>query len=96
MFISVFVDTLKQTHHGIRYYLNQTNYTENVKYLSRGPSANYKVSGATQVFWGGDGRYSTCNCHIQFMRLYLNWVADSRDQLINLALMEDDGILLQV
>lgn len=95
VFISVFVNPLTSTQHGIRYYLNETSHSESVIYQSRNTSASYKVSSTTHVFWGGDGRYSTCNCYLQYLRVYLNWVADSQDQLINLALMDADGTFMQ-
>ena len=95
MFISVFVNLQTNTQHGIRYYLNQASHSDNVIYQSRNSTASYKVSNTTHVFWGGDGKYDDCNCYLQYVRVYLDWVADSRDQLINLALMDDDGIFMQ-
>ncbi len=40
------------------------------------------------VYWGGtDPFYLSCNCYLQYVRLYLDWVADSKDKMIDLALM---------
>lgn len=94
VFISVFVSSLTNKQFGIRYYLDQTIRSENVIYQSRDANAGYNASGAATVFWGGDNLYNNCNCYLQYVRVYLNWDVDSRDQLINLALMDADGIYL--
>ena len=91
VFISVFVNSLTNKQYGLRYYLDHTIRSEKVIYKSRSITSSYTLSGATTVFWGGDNQFSTCSCHLQYLRVYLNWAVDSQDQLISLALMGADG-----
>ena len=92
MFVSVFVDYDTSSHFGIRYYLDTGVRKENVVYKSRSVGTCHEILGTTTVFWGGDGLYNHCFCDMQYLRLYWNYLADSQEKLISLAMMDTNGI----
>ena len=76
----------------MRYYLDQTSKTNNVIFKQRVNGTAYQLLPSATVFWGGkDPFYQYCNCWMQYVRIYLDWVADSADKIMNLALMNPDG-----
>ena len=91
VFISIFVDGIGKNQFGTRYYLNQTTFSENVIFGSQSVSSFYQISAATKVFLGGDRYFSTCRCYLQYARIYWDYVADSQDKMINLAMMDAHG-----
>ena len=79
----------------MRYYLNQETYSQNVIFGNRSVNATYQLLGSTKVYLGGDPiLLSNCGCSLQYARMYWNYVADSRDKMINLAMMDNEGINL--
>ena len=75
----------------MRYYLNQTTFCANVIFRSREAMSSYQLSGATKVYLGGDAYYKSCHCYLQYVRIYWDYLADSQDNIINLAMMDADG-----
>ena len=57
-------------------------------------SSFYQVSGTTKVFLGGARYFSTCRCYLQYARIYWDYVADSKDKMINLAMMNSGGTIV--
>lgn len=80
--------------YGTRYYLNQATYSQNVIFGQRSASSSYQLSGTTKVFLGDDPYYSPCLCYLQYVRIYWDYVADSQDKMVNLAMMNTEGISL--
>ena len=83
-------------HGGTRYYLNEATYSENVIFQSRNVGPSHQLTGASKVYLGGDRFYNSCLCHLQYVRMYWNYVADSQDKMINFAMMNADGIYISI
>ena len=81
-------------HFGARYYLDQASYSENLIFQSRTVNPSYQLSGTARVYLGGDHYFDPCLCYLQYVRIYWEYVADSRDKMINLAMMNSGGINL--
>ncbi len=78
--------------YGMRYYLDQSSYTAYPTFQQRNFGPVYQLSPSAMVSWGGtDTTYSSCNCYLQYVRVYLDWVADSQDKMIDLALMNPNS-----
>ena len=76
----------------MRYYLGQTSHTNETTFKEWQNGRYYQLMPSAKVTWGGsDGFHSFCNCWMQYVRLYLDWVADSEDKMISLALMNPNG-----
>ena len=80
--------------YGARYYLNETTYSQNVILQSRIGGSSQNLTGTTKVFMGGDPFYATCHCYLQHLRVYWDYLADSQDKMINLAMIGTEGISL--
>ena len=93
-FISIFTDGVGNMNYGMRYYLNQTTYSQNAIFGSRSKGPSYQLLSTTKVYLGGDPYFSTCRCYLQYVRMYWNYVADSEDKMINLAMMDARGIFI--
>ena len=72
----------------MRYHLNEETFSESMIFESSSVSSSYQISGTTKVYMGGDHTYSPCLCYLQYLRIYLDYVADSKDNRINLAMMD--------
>ena len=93
-FISHFTDQTTNTQYGFRYFLDQTTKTRKVKFQQRNSGTCYQLKPSAKVFWGGsDGYYGYCNCWMQYVRVHIDWVADSENKMLSLAFM-DSGINL--
>ena len=72
---------------GFRYTLPSTS-AQTVVFSTRGPiGAFYDMAINGTVYIGGDFTYSASNAWMQYVRLYLNYVPNSEDEMINLATM---------
>lgn len=96
VFLSVAINQPNNISYGFRY--NPTaNYFVDMTYGNRkltSPDMYYALSASTQIYWGGSTNGDTCNCIMQYVRFYSDYVANSRDQMINLALMNPKSNLL--
>ncbi len=94
MFISTFTDQSVNLQYGVRYYLDQTSDSNNTIFQTRSDGPCYQLDTSTIVTWGGKDPYLNSSLSwIQYVRVYLGWVADSADKMTSLALMDPDGIL---
>ena len=48
----------------------------------------YALNSTYKVLWGKDGINSGCNCSMQYIRVYLDYAAQTEEQMINLAVMD--------
>lgn len=95
MFMSIFIDVATNTQSGIRYYLDQTSKTSNVIFQKRNTGTLRSLSPSAVVYWGGkDPFLDYCNCWMQYVRVYWDYLADTEEKLINLALMNPSGTIL--
>ena len=62
-------------------------------FQTRIDGAPYALSSSTIITWGGSetNSNSPCECYIRYMRVYLDWLADSSDAMINLALLSAES-----
>lgn len=54
-------------------------------------AASYNVTPSCTVFWGGDTIRKGFGETLQYVRLYLDYVPSSEDQMLNLAMMKPGG-----
>jgi hypothetical protein len=53
----------------------------------------YPLASNTTFFLGGDDLgYDSCNCSLQYARVYINYFPNSTDEYINLALMNTGNL----
>lgn len=79
----------------MKYYFDQISNMPFVLFQERNKGPLCQVGPSTEISWGGkdsDSSYEDCICWIQYVRLYLDWTADSADKMISLALMNSNGI----
>lgn len=49
----------------------------------------YPITPSTTVYWGGgDYEFPTCNCSMQYFRIYIDYIPASLDEFKNLAIMD--------
>ncbi len=94
VFLSLGTDSRANMQYGFRYYpQSTTNLTAffDTRPLSS-PSSNATPSWT--AFWGGDSFYSSPGQTLQYVRLYIDYVPTSRDEMVNLVIMQQGGILI--
>ena len=92
IFISYFADHTTNQQFGFRYYLLPSTTSGQVTYKSRTVDGTYQLNLSATICWGGKvNPYGNCHCYIQYVRLYWDYLADTQDKLINLALMSPDS-----
>lgn len=80
--------------YGIRYHLNALDSTTPMIFQQRNNGPCYQIGQSTLVTWGGkDSIYNSCHYEMQYLRIYLDWTVDSKEKMINLALMDTKGKL---
>ena len=92
VFLSQGTDTTTNIQYGIRYHLQSIS-QQTIFYLTRTlPGTAYSATPATQAFWGGAINHpGTGSTRIlSYVRFFLDYVPNSRDQMINLAMMSPD------
>lgn len=96
IFISFFVDKAAYRQIGFRYYLLPSSNSVQITYKQQTmPSSPYQLKPSATIFWGGRDNYEmNCYCYVQFVRLYWDYLADTQEKMINLALMSPDSILI--
>ena len=89
-FLSFFTDQTTNKQFGFRYYLTTTAQITFRQQTVGGTI--YQLNPSATIFWGGkDNYYGNCYCYIQYVRMYWDYLADTQDKLINLALMSPDS-----
>ena len=92
-FLSLFVDQTSNVLYGMKYRLDSTTSRSMNMFRQRNTGTSYQAIPSANVFWGGsDNVLSQCSCWLQFVRIYWDYLADSEDKMINLALMNSDSI----
>ena len=88
VFVSAAIDNTLNTEYGYRYNTNTGGSIEG-QFASQIPSSGtvYTITPSTVVFWGGDSSGAYCNCVIQYVRVYIDYAANTQDQMLNLAIM---------
>ena len=90
IFLSFFTDQTTNKQFGFRYYLTTTAQITFRQQTVGGTI--YQLNPSATIFWGGkDNYYGNCYCYIQYVRMYWDYLADTQDKLINLALMSPDS-----
>ena len=93
-FVSFFADAIQGQQFGLKYFIETGPTPVNSIYQTR-PALPYQLSPAGAILWGGrDGYYASCGCVLQYVRLYWDYLADSEDKMINLAVMNSESIFL--
>ena len=82
-------DSTTRTQYGFRYSSESANPFINTRTLS---AASYNVTPACIAFWGGDTLLGSYGQTLQFVRMYIDYVPTSQDQMLNLAMMKPGGI----
>ena len=91
-FLSFFTDTNSGTQFALKYYIEPGSNSVNKIYQTRVVSP-YQLNPTTgAIVWGKDDWHDLCGCVLQHIRLYRDFLADSEDKIINLALMNSEGI----
>lgn len=105
VFSSLFVDNTNKIAYGFRYTVN-ANLTTTVVFhsitasefsattSSGAENSFYNIySDNSTFYYGGDAKDRYCFCTMSYVRLYLNYVSKSPDEMINLAIMHPSSIL---
>ena len=91
IFLAQGTDSTKNMQYGFRYY-PQSTAQQTIVYLTRTLSdVSYNVTPSCTAFWGGDTFHASAGQTLQFVRLYIDYVPTSQDQMINLAMMKPGG-----
>ena len=90
VFISIFIDNMQNTAYKFRYDIDDTSTPPNFESKSAVGGSFYSIDGSSTFYWGGDepDTYDYCDCEMRYVRLYLNYVARSQDEMVNLAIMD--------
>ncbi len=94
VFLALGTDSTVDMQYGFRYYPQSTTEltaffnTRIIKYPT------YNVTPSCTAFWGGDNFITTSGQTLQYVRLYLDYVPTSQDEMINLAIMQQGGMLI--
>jgi hypothetical protein len=93
IFLALGTDSLTNTQYGFRYYPQSTS-QQTVFFNTRTVSPSYNATPSCTAFWGGDTFTSGYGQTLQYVRIYLDYVPSSQDQMINLAIMLPGGIYI--
>ena len=67
----------------------------NQQQRSGAPYTFFEIDPTAKVYWGADNLYTTgCNCMLQYVRVYLNYLKITIVEQIGLALMDTSGKLI--
>jgi len=94
VFLALGADSTANMLYGFRYYPQST--TQITAFFNTGtiPCQSYNVTPSCTAFWGGDNFNTSPGQTLQYVRLYLDYVPTSQDEMINLALMQPGGIFI--
>lgn len=88
----MFVDQTADKQFGFRYYLDLDGRSDRVIYNTRTIGQTTDLGPSSKVTWGGkDIYYDASTCYLQYLRIYWDYLADSQNHMINLAIMDTDG-----
>ena len=97
VFIASAVNSATQNQSGFRYTLPSTS-TQTIVFNIKTSTGGlfYDLAPNVSVLLGGNsfGLYYSCNCDLQYARVYVNYFPNSSDEYINLALMNTGNIKL--
>ena len=90
------IDVSANIQYGFRYRFSDHNVSMNEQQRSGSPYNFYAIDPTAKVYWGAENIYTTgCNCMLQYVRGYLNYLALTTDEQISLALMTESGKLIK-
>jgi hypothetical protein len=90
-FLALGTDSTSNTQYGFRYYPQSTTQLTLVFKTRTFPCSPYSISPSCTAFWGGDNLYVSPGQTLQYVRLYIDYVPTSQDEMINLAIMQPGG-----
>lgn len=94
VFLCLGIRNSVNTQYGFRYHLNADK-TSNIVFKEKvRQTALHTISPSSTIYWGGDPFHEVCYCTLQYVRFYIDYVPDSQDEMINLAINSVDGILV--
>lgn len=80
--------------YGFRYHL-KNDQTSTIFFKQQNPSGTlYTIDPSSEISLGGDLYAGLCYCTLQYVRFYIDYVPDSQDQMINLALNSEDSKIM--
>ncbi len=93
VFLALGTDSTANMQYGFRYYPQST--TQLIAFFNtRTLPPSYNITPSCTAFWGGDTFLTSPGQTLQYVRLYLDYVPTSQDEMINLAIMQQGGILI--
>jgi hypothetical protein len=93
VFLALGTDSTANMQYGFRYYPQST--TQLIAFFNtRTLPPSYNITPSCTAFWGGDTLYTTSGQTLQYVRLYVDYVPTSQDEMINLAIMQPGGIYI--
>lgn len=91
VFISMFVDGAENKHFGFRYYVDQMSNSDIVIFQTVSVGTSYPLALSAVVYWGGHNyNYNHCACWMQYVRIHLDWVADTEAKMLSLSKFSTD------
>ncbi len=94
VFLTLGTDSTANMQYGFRYYPQSTTNLTAFFDTRTLPSPSYNITPSCTAFWGGDNLYTSPGQTLQYVRLYIDYVPTSQDEMINLAIMQQGGILI--
>ena len=92
VFVVLTTSTISQKQNGFRYTLPSTS-TRKAIFNTRSPTGSfYDLNIGGKIFIGGDDYYTPANAWLQYVRVYLNYIPNSEDEMLNLAIMNTGNI----
>ena len=94
-FIALGTDVTAGIQYGFRYRL-ENSYSVTAVYNTRSSDdgAFYTLTSAATFMWTKDLHTSHCDCNMQYVRVYTDYIPYNQDMMISLALMNPDSIYL--
>ncbi len=94
VFLALGTDSTANMQYGFRYYPQSTTNLTAFFDTRTLPSPSYNITPSCTAFWGGENLYSSPGQTLQYVRLYIDYVPTSRDEMVNLVIMQQGGILI--
>ena len=94
VFLSLGIDVSANKQYGFRYKLGALfSSPTTIVFKHRTPTSGnyYALTSAGVIQWTNDNYAKHCNCKMQYVRLYTDFVPYNEDMMINLALMNPDS-----
>lgn len=88
----MFVNQINNNQFGFRYYLDFDSKSVNAIFDKRNTPQTTTLDSSAKITWGGkDPEFYPSTCYLQYFRVYWDYLANTQDKMINLALMDTDG-----